>query len=116
MRLGRVAKLTDTEIDAVREDTWEDCPELDERDRTAILWADRVTRNLAGRDAAARARLERSFSEAEQVELTLVIGLFALLNRFNDSLWMDLDDGAPPHAVLSIPPDAFRRYAATMYR
>jgi len=50
------------------------------------------------------------------VELTLAIGLFAFLNRFNDSLWMDLDDGAPPGANLHIEPDAFRRYARGMYK
>lgn len=55
------------------------------------------------------------FTFEERVELTLAIGLFALLNRFNDSLWMDLDDGAPPQAVIRIPTEAFQRYAETMY-
>ena len=97
-------------------DEWQHLPAFDGRDRAAILWADRVTRNVAGEDAEARAEVERHFSPDELVELTLAIGLFAFLNRFNDSMWMDLDEGAPTGANLYIEPEAFRRYASGMYR
>ena len=49
------------------------------------------------------------------MELTLVVCLFNFLNRFNDTMWLELDDGAPSNANLFIEPDAFRRYASTMY-
>lgn len=115
MRLGRVAKLTDEEIEAASSEEWQVCPSFDERDRAALLWAERVTRNVAHVDGDARARVEQAFTREELIELTLAIGQFAMLNRINDSLWTDLDDGAPPEAVIWVEPDAFRRYAATMY-
>lgn len=88
---------------------------FDERDMAAIIWADRVTRNEAHADPAAWARLRDSFSQAQAVELTLAACLFNFLNRFNDTMWLELDDGAPPGAELRIEPEAFRRYAASMY-
>jgi alkylhydroperoxidase family enzyme len=88
---------------------------FDERDLAAIMWADRVTRNEAHADPIAWARLRRSFSRAEAVELTLAACLFNFLNRFNDTMWLELDDGAPPGTQLHIEPEAFRRYASTMY-
>ena len=88
---------------------------FDERDMAAIAWADLVTRNEAHADPAAWSRLRRSFSQAEAVELTLAACLFNFLNRFNDTMWLELDDGAPPGAQLHIEPEAFRRYAASMY-
>lgn len=115
MRLGRVAKLTEEEVEAASSEQWEECPTLDERDRAALLWAECVTRNEATEREAARERVERAFSFEERVELTLAIGQFAMLNRINDSLWTDLDDGAPPGAVIWVEPVAFERYAKGMY-
>jgi hypothetical protein len=73
-----------------------------------------VTRNEAHADPAAWERVRRSFDEAEAIELTLAACLFNFLNRFNDTMWLELDDGAPPGAQLMIEPDAFRRYADAM--
>lgn len=88
---------------------------FDERDLAAIMWADLVTRNEAHADPTAWDRLRSSFDQAEAIELTLAICLFNFLNRFNDTMWLELDDGAPPTAQLHIEPEAFRRYATTMY-
>jgi alkylhydroperoxidase family enzyme len=85
---------------------------FDARDQAAILWADRVTRNEAHADPAAWDRVRAAFTEPEIVELTLAASLFNFLNRFNDTMWLELDDGAPPHANLHVHPDAFDRYAA----
>jgi alkylhydroperoxidase family enzyme len=89
---------------------------FDERDLAAIEWADRVTRNEAHADPAAWARVRKSFDQAETVELTLAACLFNFLNRFNDTMWLELDDGAPPGARLHIELSAFRRYATTMHK
>lgn len=116
VNLGRLAGLTTDEIEAVSGDDWASWPTFDDRDRAAVLWADRVTRNIADGDVEARRQVEAQFSEVEVVELTLVSCLFAMLNRFNDSLWLDLDDtGAPAGSNLHIPQASFARYASTMY-
>jgi alkylhydroperoxidase family enzyme len=88
---------------------------FDERDLAAIMWADRVTMNEAHADPAAWERLRRSFDQAQAVELTLAVCLFNFLNRFNDTMWLELDEGAPPKAQLHIELDAFRRYAMTIH-
>jgi hypothetical protein len=35
--------------------------------------------------------MKRLFTEAEIVEISLCCGLFNLLNRFNDTLWIDIE-------------------------
>ena len=87
---------------------------FDERDLAAIAWADLVTRNEAHADPAAWDQVRRSFDEAEAIELTLAACLFNFLNRFNDTMWLELDEGAPPGAQLMIEPEAFERYAFAM--
>jgi alkylhydroperoxidase family enzyme len=87
---------------------------FDERDLAAIAWADLVTRNEAHADPAAWDRVIRSFDESEAMELTLAASLFNFLNRFNDTMWLELDDGAPPGAQLMIEPESFERYAGAM--
>jgi len=114
VRLGRVAGLTDEEIDAVTHGSWERSNLFGERDQAAILWAERVTRNEAHADPTAWERLRAAFTEAQAIELTLAVCLFNFLNRFNDALWLELDAGAPPGTNLFIGPEAFRRYAARM--
>jgi hypothetical protein len=74
-----------------------------------------VTRNEAHADPVALGRARQHLTQPELVELTLAVCLFNFLNRFNDTIWLELDDGAPPGANLHIHPDAFRRYAETMY-
>lgn len=66
-------------------------------------------------DAAAREEVARHFSPLELAELTMAICQFALLNRMNDSLWMDLDEGARPGTNIHIEREAFERYASGMY-
>jgi alkylhydroperoxidase family enzyme len=87
---------------------------FDERDLAAIAWADLVTRNEAHADPGAWDRVRRSFDEAEAIELTLAACLFNFLNRFNDTMWLELDDGAPAGAQLMIEPESFQRYADAM--
>ena len=115
IRLGRLVDLSDEQIVAVSGDDPEESGLFEERELAAIAWADRVTRNEAHADPAAYERLRAVFSDEEIHELTLAACLFNFLNRFNDSLWIDLDEGAQPGAQLFVEPPAFRRYAETMF-
>ncbi len=74
-----------------------------------------MTRNEAHADPRAWSRLLESFTHAQAIELTLAACLFNFLNRFNDTMWLELDGGAPPGAKLHIEPESFRRYAESMY-
>ena len=74
-----------------------------------------MTRNEAHADPVAWAAVREVFTDDEIVELTLASCLFNFLNRFNDTMWLELDGGAPGNANLHIHPDAFRRYAEMAY-
>ncbi len=57
-----------------------------------MLWAERVAKNTArGRDDVF-AEVKRHFTDAELIELTGVCGLFAVSNRFQDSLRLPIEE------------------------
>ena len=56
-----------------------------------IRWAELVNRNEARNDDAAFAELGKYFDSAEIVELTTVAAFRGLMNRFMDSLHIELE-------------------------
>ena len=56
------------------------------RERLAMEYAELVTRDANRVPDEFFARLREAFSEPEVVELTFVIGLITMLNRFNNAL------------------------------
>jgi AhpD family alkylhydroperoxidase len=59
---------------------------LPERDRLAMEYAEWVTRDANRVPDEFFARLRETFSDPEIVELTFLIGLITMLNRFNNAL------------------------------
>lgn len=88
---GEALGLTSEELEEMQSEAWKKSDRFSERDKAAIAWSEAMTRNTAKQDAALWADMKRLFSEAEIVEISLCCGLFNLLNRFNDSLWVDLE-------------------------
>lgn len=78
--------ITDDEIGLVTSDEWETAPAFSDRERAAILWADRVARRLARRDAVAYREVRERFTEAELVELTAIAALAAMGDRLTNAL------------------------------
>jgi alkylhydroperoxidase family enzyme len=78
--------ITADELVLVNSDEWEISPGFSERERAAILWADRVARRLARRDKRAYETVRASFTEEEIVELTLVASLGAMADRLTNAL------------------------------
>ena len=60
--------------------------DFDEKEKTSLRFAERMTRESHGVDEALWAELRRHFSEGEVVELAAAIGLFNYFNRFNNAL------------------------------
>ncbi len=76
--------LTDEHIRALS--FYERSPLFDEKDKTVILYAERVTRGASAiRDAAVK-ELSKFFDDGQIVELTLVVCVANFTNRFNDAL------------------------------
>ncbi len=57
-----------------------------------MLWAEHVARNTARERDDVCAEVKPHFSDAELVELTGVCGFFAMLNRFQDSLHLPIEE------------------------
>ena len=66
-------------------------PLFGEREKAVIRWAELVTWNKARYDDDAYAKLAKHFDSAEIVELTTVAAFRGLMNRFMDSLQIELE-------------------------
>ncbi|OGA08354.1 MAG: hypothetical protein A2W68_14080 [Betaproteobacteria bacterium RIFCSPLOWO2_02_64_14] len=66
-------------------------PLFGEREKAVIRWAELVTWNEARYDDDAYAQLAKHFDSAEIVELTTVAAFRGLMNRFMDSLQIELE-------------------------
>jgi alkylhydroperoxidase family enzyme len=62
-----------------------------EREKAVIRWAELVTWNKARYDDEAYAQLARHFDSTGIVELTTVAAFRSLMNRFMDSLHIELE-------------------------
>lgn len=68
-------------------------PAFDEKEKVTLLFAERITRGAAGLRERALQELRKHYSEDQIVELTLVIAVANLTNRFNDTLQIEPDLG-----------------------
>ena len=66
-------------------------PLFGEREKAVIRWAELVARNEARHDESAFSRLAAHFDSTEIVELTTVAAFRGLMNRFMDSLQIELE-------------------------
>jgi alkylhydroperoxidase family enzyme len=67
--------------------------QFDEKDKAVLLYAERMTRGSAAMRQASVDALAQHFKEDEIVELTLVVCMANLTNRFNDALQVEPDLG-----------------------
>ena len=88
---GEALGLTREELEEMRTDAWKSSETFSDRDKATIAWAEALTRNTARQDSKLFDEMKRLFTEAEIVEITMCSGLFNLLNRFNDSLWVETE-------------------------
>jgi alkylhydroperoxidase family enzyme len=89
--LGRKVGLSDAQIAAAQGDDYMASPDLDERQKAAVRWADAVTRMTARDDAEAFAAMKRHFTEKQIVELTVFCGMWNYSNRLCEALHVDLE-------------------------
>ena len=83
--------MTDEQIEALR--FYQRSEAFDEKERSAIRFADIVTRGAAAVDAEVLTYIGKFYSEDEIVELTMVIALANMVNRINDALEIEPDMG-----------------------
>ncbi len=66
---------------------------FDDKEKTTLLYAERITRGAAAIRSGTLEELRKYYSEDQIVELTLVICVANLTNRFNDALQVEPDLG-----------------------
>ena len=111
--LGQALGLTDAEFDALQGD-YRSSALFDEREKAALAWAEAMTLNTAKRDDAVWNEMRRLFSDAEIVEISLASGLFAMINRLNDSFRTELESeeyNRRQHRAVGVSAQALDEYA-----
>ena len=68
--------------------------QFSEKEQAALAYAEKLTRSLKDVTDADLAALKKHFSDAEIVDLHLLIGLVNLTNRFTDPLGLELEFAA----------------------
>jgi uncharacterized peroxidase-related enzyme len=89
--MGASLGVDEQKVEAMDADSYLESPLFDDRDKAVLWWADEVTRNTARYNGKCFANLQNYFDDAEIVELTLLSGMFNMVNRFNDSLHVELE-------------------------
>jgi alkylhydroperoxidase family enzyme len=89
--LGRKVGLSEAQIAAAQGGDTMQCPDLDDRQKAAIRWAEAVTLMTARDDDSAYAALKAHFTEKEIVELTVFCGMWNYSNRLCEALHVGLE-------------------------
>ena len=97
--LGEAAGITHDQVIALSSDDYKTSDLFDDREKLAIEWGEQMTRRTAGRNEELYGRMQSMFSNAEIVELTLVCGLFNMINRINDSLGLEIEASAEVNRI-----------------
>jgi alkylhydroperoxidase family enzyme len=89
--LGLEAGLTQAEIDAVQRPDYRDSELLDDAQKTAVAWAEAVTKFAARDDDELFAAMQTHFTDQQIVELTVLIGMWNWSNRLTEALHVVLE-------------------------
>jgi alkylhydroperoxidase family enzyme len=89
--LGRKVGLTEAQIKAAQGKDYMASPDLDDRQKAAVRWAETVTNMTARDDDEAFAAMKRHFTEKQIVELTVFCGMWNYSNRLCEALHVDLE-------------------------
>jgi alkylhydroperoxidase family enzyme len=89
--LGRKIGLTEAQIKAAQGSDYMCSPDLDDRQKAAIRWAEAVTLLKARDDDAAFTAMKAHFSEKQIVELTVFCVMWNYSKRLCEALHVDLE-------------------------
>ena len=112
--LGQALGLTDAEFDALQSADYGASALFNEREKAAMAWAEAMTLNTAKRDDQVWNELRRLFTDAEIVEISLITGMFNMINRLNDSFRTELEPeeyNRRQHGAVGVTQRALEDYA-----
>ena len=79
--------FTAAEFELMQSDAYKTSDAFSRREKAAIAWAEAMTPNTAKRDMALWKEMKEVFTETEIVEISMIVGLFNVANRLNNSFW-----------------------------
>lgn len=88
---GQGLGISEPELDAIMDGSYQTSPLFSERDRAVIAWSESMTNNTAQRDKHVWEAMKNLFSDTEIVEISMACAMFNMINRLNDSFWTDLE-------------------------
>jgi hypothetical protein len=112
--LGQALGLTDEEFAALQGDDYQHSPLFDAREKAVLAWAEAMTLNTAKRDDDVWQKLRGLFTDAEIVEISLITGMFNMINRLNDSFRTELEPeeyNRRQHGAIGVTARALEDYA-----
>jgi alkylhydroperoxidase family enzyme len=115
--LGQALGLTDAEFAELQADDYRASPLFNEREKAVMAWAEAMTLNTAKRDDKVWNELRRLFSDAEIVEVSLITGMFNMINRLNDSFRTELEPeeyNRRQHGAVGVTREALKDYACRL--
>jgi hypothetical protein len=115
--LGQALGLSDEDFDALKQDDYRESPLFNEKEKATLWWAEEMTNNTAKSNVAVWKEMKRLFSDAEIVEISLNISMFAMINRLNDSFHTELESeeyNLRQHGAIGVTTDALDAYACRM--
>lgn len=99
-QLGLIRKMgvADAKLNALKD--IESSPALDEREKTALVFAEALIRDSANISDELARRVQQHFSHAEAVEIAIVVSAMGVLNLINDGLRVPLEEESKDNARL----------------
>lgn len=94
-------------------------PHFSPRERAAVLWAEHVGKNTARERDDVFDEVRLHFTDAELVELTDVCGVFAVSNRFQDTMRLPIEEQGEINKIKSsirANPDRIKAFIETLIK
>ena len=112
--LGQALGLTDEEFDALQAKDYLASPLFTDKEKAVMAWSEAMTLNTAKHDDGVWNELRKHCNDAEIVEVSMMCGLFNMINRLNDSFRTELEAeeyNRRQHKAVNVTADALVDYA-----
>jgi alkylhydroperoxidase family enzyme len=112
--LGQALGLTDAEFNALQAKDYRASPLFTDKEKAVMAWSEAMTLNTAKHDDGVWNELRKHCNEAEIVEVSMMCGLFNMINRLNDSFRTELESeeyNRRQHKAVGVTAKALEDYA-----
>ena len=112
--LGQALGLTEAEFEALQSKDYITSPLFTGKEKAVMAWSEAMTLNTAKYDDGVWNELRAHCNEAEIVEVSMMCGLFNMINRLNDSFRTELESeeyNRRQHKAVGVTTQALKDYA-----